>query len=37
VAPEALLRDLEEYGIEKLEKVGWKVRRDGTTNPSRST
>jgi hypothetical protein len=31
VVSEALLRDLEEYGIEKLEKVGLKVGRDGTT------
>jgi hypothetical protein len=31
VASEALLRDLEEYSIEKLEKVGWKARHYGTT------
>jgi hypothetical protein len=31
VVSEALLRDLEEYGIEKLEKVGLKAGRDGTT------
>ena len=31
MASEALLRDLEEYGIEKIEKVGLKLGRDGTT------